>query len=303
MQLIDPITGEVRPAGSFSSSEWQNLVRENPDAATLILQLRRKEKDAEEARRESLRANATSVGALAAGASFPAINAAMPNLGNAFAKEWIVRGHAVPGSVIYEGPRVGISVSDRPENYGQTVFTVDGSTERPYNPRFSEDAFIGADGKPLTGGAVDARRNKLIRDGNFDKDYLPPERPREIVDDIGAARTNWTGYQMSPEGARLYMATPEAAGVFGGSKGVERLAELGFSPSTLAGNSIYTMDARPGARFLGSGYHLVDDLVMKAAQGQSLKPVRFAGALIGALGLGGAIAQGINILGDRTNAA
>ena len=299
MQLIDPLTGEVREAGTFTKSEWNALVRNNPEAATLVLQLRRKEREVEKADQQVGQSRAMAVGAVGAGAAFPAIYNNLPRAGQAFAGEWVARGYAKPGTQIYDGPRVGINIGDDVANNGQVVFTVDGSVERPYNPVFADDALLNAKGNPLTGGAVDARKNKLIREGAFQKEYVTPKKPREILADIDSARTNWKGVKVSPEGARLYMATPEAAGVFGGPKGVNRLGDLGFKPTTLGGQSVYTMDARPGARFLGQGYHLVDDLVMKAAQGQGLKPLRFAGALAGALGLGALVAAGGNFIGER----
>ena len=97
-QLIDPFTGEVRPAGSFSNTEWNRILRNNPDAATLILQLRRKEEELKDAQIVANDAIGTGIGAVSAGISYPLLQAVAPETAQRLAVEWRDRTWAQPNS-------------------------------------------------------------------------------------------------------------------------------------------------------------------------------------------------------------
>jgi hypothetical protein len=298
VQIVDPATGEVRSAGSFPRNEWNQLVKTNPEAATLILELRRRERDVERARAEARGQTAVAVGGLAAGAAFPMANHYAPAIGDEIAGAWVRNTYAVPGTEIYSGPRVGINVSNDPATLGQAIFSVDGATERPFTHVFAEEDLLSKSGKPLNKSQVEPRKRKLIEEGRFRKEPIPIKDPRGVVQDIKNAATNWAGFRADPKNQRLYFATPEAAGVFGGNKGHQRLADLGFEPRQILGNTFYAFDARPGARFLGAPYNLMDNLVLGAATGQGMKRLRFAGALTGALGIGALAGAGVNLVGN-----
>ena len=66
--VIDPTTGELRPAGRYSQNEWRQLSRANPDLATALIENRYVRKDRERAY-ESKRAGLTLAGGLLAGAA------------------------------------------------------------------------------------------------------------------------------------------------------------------------------------------------------------------------------------------
>ena len=64
--VVDPNTGELRPAGQYSQNEWRQLSRANPDLATALIENRKRSKDAERAH-ESKRSGVTLAGGLLAG--------------------------------------------------------------------------------------------------------------------------------------------------------------------------------------------------------------------------------------------
>lgn len=66
--VIDPTTGEPRPAGSYSQNEWEQLSKANPDLATALIENRAVRKDRQRAY-ESKRAGLTLAGGLLAGAA------------------------------------------------------------------------------------------------------------------------------------------------------------------------------------------------------------------------------------------
>lgn len=66
--VVDPTTGELRPAGQYSQNEWRQLSRANPDLATALIENRRERKKASRAQ-EDKRSGMTLAGGLLAGAA------------------------------------------------------------------------------------------------------------------------------------------------------------------------------------------------------------------------------------------
>jgi hypothetical protein len=265
-ELIDPLTGEVRPAGSFSNAEWNRIVKNNPDAATLILQLRRKENEIEELDDIVNESIGAGIGAVSAGVSYPLLNAIAPDVGNKLSREWRTRTWAKPDQTIYEGNRVVLkTMPDR-----SLELTVDGSTEKALDK--------------ITGGS--GVKNK-----------------KEIVSEINEAIKGWPGYIATPGNRRFYYAVPEDSDGLSEAR-QKQFSRIGLEPTELSNRIMFVNDKRPGAELLGKGYHLIDDLVFRNAIAQTtgesdkvLKALRFAGALSAALGIGGLVGAGINLVG------
>lgn len=64
--VVDPNTGELRPAGQYSQNEWRALSRANPDLATALIQNRAQRKDVSRAQRDK-RSGLTLAGGMIAG--------------------------------------------------------------------------------------------------------------------------------------------------------------------------------------------------------------------------------------------
>lgn len=303
MSIVDPTTGDVRPAGEYGRSDWQKIVRNNPEAASLLLQLRRKEKEVAELRQQNRQDIPIAIGGLAAGAAFPFAYEYAPQAGEQFADRWQRWGYANYNldkpDVIYDGARVRLSVDPVTQDIapGQLNLRVDGNLQRQYNYEFRPEDLLNAKGKPLTGSAIDARQRVLIRDGKYIKKTPQPVTGRQgIYDELKEAAKAIAARSITPEGRKVYFAAAGEDGLLNR----KRAGLIGLQPTTLAGTSAYVKDNRLGANWFGEGYHLIDDAIARAgvarAGGPSMKGLRFAGALAAALGLGTLTGTAVNWL-------
>ena len=267
-ELIDPLTGEVREAGSFTNAEWKRIVRDNPDAATLILQLRRKEDQIDELSDIADDAIGTGIGAVSAGISFPLLASVAPEAAQKIALDWRDRTWAAPGTEaadnIYKGQRVSLGV----------------------NP--SRVVELRVDGNTSVGN------ERINRKGL-----------KQIREEIEEAKKRLPDFLANPNNKRLYVAAPEDSDELQSSR-IRRFEEAGFNPLEIGGKTVFVKDNRIGADFLGRGYHLIDDLAYRQLSEKVLertdnvlKAARFAGALSAALGIGGLIGTGINFVNER----
>lgn len=267
-ELIDPLTGEVREAGSFSNAEWNQILKNNPDAATLILELRRKEDKLGRLEQENNNVIGNAIGAISAGVSFPLLNSIAPEIGSKLGREWIERTWAKPGQNIYEGNNVVLETT--PER--QLRLTVDGSTVK--KPESStETSFRG--------------------------------KAKQVLNELEEIPHRWASFLNEEGNKRLYFAIPEDSDGLGKAR-EKRFKSIGLEPKEFAGLEVFANDQRPGAAFLGKGYHLIDDLIFRSALAKhtgkadnALKALRFAGALSAALGIGSLIGGGINFINER----
>ena len=276
-ELIDPLTGEVSPAGSFSNEEWNRIVKTNPDAATLILQLRRKENEIEELDDIVNESIGAGIGAVSAGVSYPLLNAIAPDVGNKLSREWRTRTWAQPNQTIYKGNRVVLqTMPDR-----SLELTVDGSTEKALDK--------------IAGGSGVRNKKEVVSEIN------------EAIkgSEIDEAIKGWPGYLATPGNKRFYYAVPEDSDGLSEAR-QKQFSRVGLEPMELSNRIMFVNDKRPGAELLGKGYHLIDDLVFRNAIAQTtgesdkvLKALRFAGALSAALGIGGLVGTGINFVNER----
>lgn len=267
-ELIDPLTGEVRKAGSFSNAEWKRIVRDNPDAATLILQLRRKEDEIDELSNVADNAVGTGIGAVSAGVAFPLLSSVAPEAAQQLAMGWRDRSWAAPGPVgadnIYKGKRVTLGI-----NPNRVVeLRVDGNT-------------------------------------NVGSERMGRQDLKQIGSEVNDAKQQLLGFLAEPSNKRLYVAAPEDSDGLQGAR-MKRFEEAGFNPVEIGGKTVFVKDNRIGADLLGRGYHLIDDLAYRQLSEKALgrtdnvlKAARFAGALSAALGIGGLIGTGINFVNER----
>lgn len=274
--LIDPATGEVRPAGSFSNAEWKRIVKDNPDAATLILQLRRRENEIEALEGIANNSIGAGIGAVSAGISYPLLNAIAPEIGQRLSDEWRNRTWAKLDDTIYKNDNVVLKTTGAPG--GGIELLVDGRTRVGDTPASwkTKENVIEAINKALPGYLASPGKGRAYFAVAENIDALGTER---------TARMKEAGFQAKELGGRgLYTIDKRPGAEFLG-RGYDLIDDLVFRDHLLR-NAGYIRGAK--------------DLTPQLAKSSKiLKGLRFAGALTGALGLGSLIGGGVNFINER----
>lgn len=274
--LIDPATGEVRPAGSFTNAEWKRIVRDNPDAATLILQLRRRENEIETLEGIANNSIGAGIGAVSAGISYPLLNAIAPEIGQRLNDEWRSRTWAKLDDEINRSGNVVLKTSGAPG--GGIELLVDGKTiasgERP-----SKDLVRNINNvvKELPAYLAGPGKGRVYFAAPQDIDGRVNER---------SDRLKKAGFQVKGVGgSNLYTIDKRPGAEFIG-RGYDLIDDLIFRNHLL----------EKAKANLADGEALTPQLARSA---NILKGLRFAGALTGALGLGSLIGGGVNFINER----
>jgi len=275
--LIDPATGEVRPAGSFSNAEWKRIVRDNPDAATLILQLRRRENEIEALEGIANNSIGAGIGAVSAGISYPLLNAIAPEIGQKLRDEWRSRTWAKLDDTIYKNDNVLLKTTGAPG--GGIELLVDGRTRVGDQPAFRKTR------ENVVEAINTALPAYLVGPGKGRAYFAAPENIDGLEKDR-AERIKKAGFQIKElGGSNLYTIDKRPGAEFLG-RGYDLIDDLIFRNHLL----------EKAKANLADGEALTPQLARSA---NILKGLRFAGALTGALGLGSLIGGGVNFINER----
>lgn len=111
VMVIDPETGELRPAGQYSQNEWRQLSRANPDLATALIENRSKAKDAARAQQDKRAGMTLAGGLLAGGALMETVGQAQVNRGLSYVLEQHHDSLVPEGTEIYTSPKAQVFAS------------------------------------------------------------------------------------------------------------------------------------------------------------------------------------------------
>jgi hypothetical protein len=108
--VIDPMTGQLIPAGQYSQDDWRVLSRANPDLATALIENRYLFNDAAQAEKDKRSAYSLAGAAVAAGGLAGTIDQARVNRKLVDILNWQQSGLATPGMPIYASEKAWVTV-------------------------------------------------------------------------------------------------------------------------------------------------------------------------------------------------